>query len=337
MSTIYIKTKHLKQLILLLACVFLASFNYFTYAETTTANSATTCNKAIDSDCDGLTNAEEALYGTDPNNADTDGDGYSDGVEVKSGYDPLKPAPGDKIATGTTTVSSAETSDTSSSSTSSSDPSPTDTFSQNLANFAASKSGQTISQTDLTDFVNQQLSGSLGQTLTVEDLPAIDTSKIKILKQDYSTLSDSERKQKEFIDAAVYIKKIVYLLASNAPAPVLTATDFAAFKKDFYSHLATLAASNDASSFEYFSDLGNRLEVVINQSYDIEVPETMLDLHVKFLRIANGLLTLSDSSQNISDSLNKVALLSKISAYTKLISDFFQNDFANYFSSLKLN
>ncbi len=43
-----------------------------------------------DADNDGLTDAEEALAGTDPHNADTDGDGLSDGVEVHSGRtDPL--------------------------------------------------------------------------------------------------------------------------------------------------------------------------------------------------------------------------------------------------------
>jgi hypothetical protein len=44
-----------------------------------------------DVDKDGLTAAEERYYGTDPNNADTDGDGYKDGDEVKAGYDPLGP------------------------------------------------------------------------------------------------------------------------------------------------------------------------------------------------------------------------------------------------------
>ena len=36
-----------------------------------------------DDDNDGLTNAEERRYGTDPNNPDTDGDGLTDGEEVK--------------------------------------------------------------------------------------------------------------------------------------------------------------------------------------------------------------------------------------------------------------
>lgn len=45
-----------------------------------------------DSDGDGVPNDIEALYGTDPNNIDTDGDGLNDAVEVKRwGTDPLNP------------------------------------------------------------------------------------------------------------------------------------------------------------------------------------------------------------------------------------------------------
>lgn len=42
-----------------------------------------------DSDNDGLTDIEEAKYGTDPDNPDSDGDGYKDGDEVEHGYNPL--------------------------------------------------------------------------------------------------------------------------------------------------------------------------------------------------------------------------------------------------------
>lgn len=44
----------------------------------------------IDSDLDGLTDqAEVQIYKTDPNNPDTDGDGYYDGTEVLAGSNPL--------------------------------------------------------------------------------------------------------------------------------------------------------------------------------------------------------------------------------------------------------
>jgi hypothetical protein len=77
-------------------------------------NSNTNGTAAIDSDKDGLTDAEEAQLGTDamqadsdgdglsdwdevrvyktnPLNPDSDGDGYIDGEEVKNGYNPLGP------------------------------------------------------------------------------------------------------------------------------------------------------------------------------------------------------------------------------------------------------
>src|SRR4029079_7909730 len=47
---------------------------------------------AADSDGDGLTNAQEDALGTGRNNADTDGDGVSDGIETG---DPAHPADSD--------------------------------------------------------------------------------------------------------------------------------------------------------------------------------------------------------------------------------------------------
>ena len=45
-------------------------------------------NTGADPDQDGLANEEEFLHGTKPLLGDTDGDGYSDGQELKNGYDP---------------------------------------------------------------------------------------------------------------------------------------------------------------------------------------------------------------------------------------------------------
>ncbi|MCR4322823.1 MAG: thrombospondin type 3 repeat-containing protein [Candidatus Azambacteria bacterium] len=50
-----------------------------------------------DPDNDGLKNWEEGIYKTDPRNPDTDGDGYLDGEEVASGYDPVVKAPNDAL------------------------------------------------------------------------------------------------------------------------------------------------------------------------------------------------------------------------------------------------
>lgn len=42
----------------------------------------------IDSDNDGLTDEKELLYGTNPNNPDTDGDSFKDGAEIENIYSP---------------------------------------------------------------------------------------------------------------------------------------------------------------------------------------------------------------------------------------------------------
>ncbi len=55
------------------------------------------CIYGLDSDNDGLTDAEEAIIGTDPNDADSDGDGVPDAVEV--GSDPANPVDTDSDGT----------------------------------------------------------------------------------------------------------------------------------------------------------------------------------------------------------------------------------------------
>ena len=45
----------------------------------------------LDADGDGLSNAQEYTYGTDPRDSDSDNDGYTDGFEVSSGSNPLDP------------------------------------------------------------------------------------------------------------------------------------------------------------------------------------------------------------------------------------------------------
>jgi hypothetical protein len=59
-------------------------------ATSNTSNNDTTVT-GPDADSDGLPDADEAKYGTDPKNPDTDGDGFNDGDEVKKNFDPLGP------------------------------------------------------------------------------------------------------------------------------------------------------------------------------------------------------------------------------------------------------
>lgn len=328
----YIKLKNIKRFLLIISCIMLAGFNYFSYAKADDANNADlgVCDKTIDSDCDGLINTEEKLYGTDLNNTDTDRDGYSDGVEIKSGFDPLKPAPEDRIASNNVNVST--TSDRTSN-----DASQTTAFSQDLASFIQSKNGS-VSVTDMNTFVNEQLEKTMSESASVsfDTLPEIDRSQIKILDQDYPDLSEKKRKEEIKNDATKYLQKMGYLLINNAPTPILSADDYATFQEEFSSHLVGLSGSEtSAADLNYFADLGNRVEIFLSQAATIEVPETMLEMHIKFLRLAKGLLTIGDFSQtSFNDPMVQVSVSTKISAYAKMYVDFFQSDFQNYFDNL---
>jgi lipoprotein-anchoring transpeptidase ErfK/SrfK len=48
---------------------------------------------AVDTDADGVADAEEERMGINPTVADSDGDGYLDGIELRNGYDPNSPVP----------------------------------------------------------------------------------------------------------------------------------------------------------------------------------------------------------------------------------------------------
>ena len=45
----------------------------------------------IDPDGDGLPSTDEAFFQTDPEHADSDGDGVNDAAEIAAGTDPLTP------------------------------------------------------------------------------------------------------------------------------------------------------------------------------------------------------------------------------------------------------
>lgn len=67
---------------------------------------------SLDSDQDNLPDWEETLWGADPHNPDTDGDGLTDGEEVKTGHNPLVKGPKDLLTDDLPTLVSGQTKNT---------------------------------------------------------------------------------------------------------------------------------------------------------------------------------------------------------------------------------
>lgn len=267
--------KKIKKIILLFACFLIAGFNYFVFAQNNTENKADT---NIDSDRDGLTDAEEKLYATNPKSADTDEDGYSDGVEVKSGYDPLKKAPGDKLVTNTKSDQSLTT--------------ISDVFTENLKSFVENNDQKTITTTDLNTFVSGIIQDKMGPAVSFETLPALDSSKLKIKKQAYNSLSESEKKAAEKKDAVNYLSNLYILFISNYPSENLLDYKPNAILSDLEAHMTTLSSENP--DYAYFRNLSDKLQLFIDQALEMEVPETWVDSHIKFLKILEGYIALKD-------------------------------------------
>lgn len=326
----YVKVKQIKYTILIIICFSLAGFNYFTYAETTdNKNKSSACDKKVDSDCDGLTNAEEKLYGTNLDEPDTDGDSYSDGVEIESGYDPLKAAPGDKIIEKTTSPEKIT-------SLSSNQSAMTQDVIQKIQTLVDSDFGgdKKITSSELQSLISSTLSEKFNSPITWDALPQIDAAKLKILKQPYSSLSEEERKNKLGQDAFKYIVKMGYLLNSNAPSVLTTDDDAKKFLEDFSNRLSSF--STLSPDYEYFIDLENRLGMFSEQAMEIEVPETMTDLHIKFIRLTKGFSQLSDSTQkNQQDPVANSVALSNIMNFINLLEEFSNNDLQNYLAKIK--
>jgi hypothetical protein len=324
----YIKIKHIKNTLLISACLFFIGFNYLTYAKADNAKDSATksCDKSIDADCDGLTDAEEKLYGTDPKNIDTDGDSYSDGVEVESGFDPTKPAPGDKL------VTSSSPAATQSSLTEASTTSLTTELVQEIQGYTDSKGGESISATDLQSFMNTSLDKKLGSPLTWDTFSNIDQTKIKILDQTYPSLSAAAKKAKIRQDAYAYTTKIGYLIDSNLPNTISSYDDYILFGDNFKNELYSLSTATPDT--KYFSDLGDRLELFSKQINEVEVPQTALNIHLKFLSLINAALSLREFTSSPQDPMTTVVLFSKIQNVIDLTTDFLENDYQEYFNQL---
>jgi len=300
------KVKKIKTTLLVFAGLVVLSSSVFAVAQ---ENSSSNKNIFQDSDQDGLTNEEEKAYGTDPYKSDTDGDGYSDGAEVRSGYDPLKPAPGDKIISQNETQKVAGTS--------------IENNGKNLTKELSAKTANLISQSqaenkeikidDLDNIVDEVST----KAITFDDLPKVDKKTIKVQKQDYSGLSEKSRKEKEKEDATKYITAIGYIIATNSPQPIQTKDDIQK-TSSVLSENIDIFSNNTSSIPEYFTTLSEKGTMMLEQMKDVEVPESLIDYHIKGMQLANYAISLKGEADK--ETSDPVAMFYSLSKANNLLS-----------------
>lgn len=267
-----------------------------------------------DSDQDGLSNDEEKLYGTDPNNRDSDGDGYSDGVEIESGYDPLKMAPGDKV------VQAAPAEAPIAATSAAQRKNLTEQVSQELATTikTSSEGSGPLTAEEMNASMQKIVESSTQEVV----LPEIDIKEIKIKAAPSKKLSEKKRKEQEREDILEYLTVMSYLMVNNSPKNFRTQDEFS----NVLSSLSTESfMSLSLGNMSPINDIAAKGENILKETKDIEVPRAMLDTHVKALKIAKYAVQLKpELAPNPDDPLGQIAALSKLQGLIGVMTSFSQ-------------
>ena len=282
------------------------SVTFFALADDTVTDK----NIFQDSDQDGLSNDEEVLYKTDPLNKDSDSDGYMDGVEVAGGYDPLKPAPGDRVvenvAVGSTDVVAAD------------DENLTEQVSSEIANMVqvSKDEGGDVSM----ETVNESVQKIMDEADEEIVLPEINIEEIKT-KTVSPKLKEAERQEKEKEDAVEYLTVLAYILANNSPKTFHSERDFQSVMESVGMDTVTAMALGDTA---YLAEFSKRGEKIMKELKDLSVPERMLDVHVKATKLAKYSMKLKEeaATNGTDDPLGQIASLAKVQGFLMVVGDF---------------
>jgi hypothetical protein len=319
--------KNVKQTFLIFLGLMILSLSFYSYAE---ENSLTDKNIFLDSDQDGLSDEEEKIYGTDPKNSDSDGDSYSDSIEIKNGYDPLKPAPGDKIvAKEEKIIPLNKTAD------------QEEADEKNLTKKVAKKISELTKEDQLidseenlssSDSENSDSSGLtagklqeaveevIEENVQKDSLPEISVNEIKIKKQDYSKLSDEEKNDRKREDFANYASSLFYIFSSNSPTPITSGSDVNNAFSSVQSKLVRAINSRDSSELD---DLDKSNTIISKQLREVEVPAELADTHIQALRLMEYSKSLKGCVNPIgNDPIGDVANLARIQNFSNEVSIF---------------
>lgn len=178
--------------------------------------------------------------------------------------------------------------------------------------------------------LQKSIDASLNQKFSETDLPEISSDSIKIKKQKYKGTADQiKAKKKE--DFANYMVAVYYVLSSNSPKPITSNSDVISTFNSLVFDIATSIGSRQSSALDEIQKSGEKM---FTQLQDIEVPEDLIDLHLKGLKFAQYTMSIkNDVASNDADPLLDLSNLARMESFVGTLSGFFeeaQNKFTEY-------
>jgi len=170
------------------------------------------------------------------------------------------------------------------------------------------------------DQIQNIIEAAINQDAENEDIPEIDVDKIKIKKQDYAGLSTKRANEKQKEDFIKYIASLYYIFASNSPQPITSSSDLS---KAISSTTESIVYAISKESPQAVRDLSLSGEKISEQLMEVEVPEKLVDLHVKALTYAEHTKLLQKYiAPATSDPVKKLVNLGKLQGFIESLSAF---------------
>ena len=114
-------------------------------------------------------------------------------------------------------------------------------------------------------------------------LPEVDMSTIKIKKQSYGNLSKDKKQARIKEDIVEYLTTISYIFANNSPKQFKTTDELTSISQGFVSETISAMSFGNYSKIRSLAESGDKM---LKEIELVEVPEQMIDLHVKALKLA---------------------------------------------------
>jgi hypothetical protein len=220
----------------------------------------------------------------------------------------LKKAPGDKIIPDADMPTSTATADPN-------QPNMTAALAQKIST-AIDAAGTNNQEVNL-DQVQSMVTDATNTQVTPDELPQISPKDIKIKKQNYKNLSKDKADAQKKDDFTTYIAGLSYIASSNSPTPITSNTDINGVTSSLLSQLVGAITSGNLSSAKGLSTSG---EKILQQMKDLEVPEELVDMHIKGLQLATYAIGMQDKiAPNQDDPVMAITNYSKMQSLIDLV------------------